>query len=216
MHFGNIRISVLIVVIGSGSLTFSHATGIDVLSLSYTATADLGNPVVCSDQEQSSSVPVNASCTQGFAVSQAITNGSTGPFSGFLSSSASVNGEIGVATANSVMDFDTSAPLDLSLSTSGSGIPGTTFSTIKLTDLTDNLVLFQFSGRNDFGFQDLTGSFTFSLDASKDYRLQVSSSTGPDNTRARVDYSVPEPSSFALLLPCFATLCIACRKVTAK
>jgi hypothetical protein len=213
----NIWIGVLILLIASASPTLLHATGVDVLSQTYTVSAP-----GCGGGEQSSPAPVSINCSMGGVIDFAITDGSIGPSNGFLSSSVEVVSGLGPgAHATAVIDFHTTVPVSLNLSTSGH-YPGicSCFSEIELTDLTGGLSLFQSIGQFNplFGF-DLTGSFTFNLDALKDYSLEVTADTvGNDVASARVDYSVPdssvpEPSSLTLLFPCLAALGIARSKL---
>jgi hypothetical protein len=180
-----------------------EAHTIEVLSQNYLISGGLssGGPDF-RDFYESSSSPVSATVYGDgetvFGEASGIADGLTGPGSGFLSSYAQVWGS-GGASADAVMEFRAAVSGHFNLTTSGHW-PGGSAGWVILTNLTDNTRLLRYGGTSIQGEHTFAGSFTYDLDALKQYRLEIHVDTPPDTAVARVDYTVtavPEPSSAA-------------------
>lgn len=200
-------------LIGSGLVTPAQAGPITVLSQTYEIH---GGTLVTSVNQTSSTGPVSANIDDGpFGFVSLLSDGIVGSSTGFLITDVlAACFECG-GEASASMDFLTTSPTSLNLTTSGGYLVGAALSGIRLTNLTDQLVLLNFSGVPGNGFYDLTSSFFFSLDSSKQYRLEAWAETaGADAARSQVEFNVavPEPSTLSLLLSSVSVLGFVRRK----
>jgi hypothetical protein len=228
IHRG-IWIGILIAIIGSGSFSLAKADTINILSRRYHVHAEesahvSGFPGVESSEQDIVTVvfptiTATANLPDIGGLTSASVIGGVGPSpvsSGYLSANAfSIAGSLPYALATASIDFQSTDAVSLSLLTSG-GLGDASFGDnyVRLTDLTDGLVLLDFHGNIVPVFRnDLADSFTFQLDPTKTYRLEVGATVDTnDGASARVDFNVPEPSSFVLLAPGLAALLIVQKK----
>jgi hypothetical protein len=136
--------------------------------------------------------------------------------------SGSLFADTGVASnadayAFASIDFTSASQIALSLSASGF-VCSSGSSWIELINVTDNIRLLELYAPDDCQ-TDLSGFFTFPIEASKSYRLSAKAATPPDIAWASVNYTVaavPEPSVLATVVSCLAALGIARKKRTLK
>jgi hypothetical protein len=188
---------VLLILLGSKA----HASSITILSQQYRADGGISWEYGFDYDSQSASTPVHIDLGYGTLIGDA--DGFAGPSSGFLSVVAHLIGAGGGVSSDAMINFLAPAgPSVLNLNTSGMWV-GFALSYVQLKNLTDNTVLLNFAGNySACCFADLTGSFAFTLEPLKEYRLWAHADTPPDAGWARVDYAVvpvSEPSSAVLL-----------------
>ena len=211
-------IGVLLVFLGASNAALSHAATISVINQTYQIGGGTSNNSI---SQSSSTPPLSGSVAELGEQVFLIADGAVSLSSGFIFAGVDVTGG-GGGVASAILDFRPSMSSWLMLTTSGAYFPGEGNGQVQLVNLTDNVSLLNYGGVPDFflGTNILAGSFTFLIDPSKAYRLEVDAGQGgPDFADARIDFliaAVPEPATIWLLVSSLAGCAIAQRKLSPK
>lgn len=188
----------VILFLSSGGFALAIPT-INVLSQTYTASAAVSGGPSVTNTSSVGPVTAGSSSPPGpqSGSASAIADGSTEPTGGFLGTTAQTfsNGVGAFGEATATMDFSVTELLVFSMRSFGSAFDFG-LGRISLVNLTDNVTV----ASHGLGFYTDNPL----LEVGKQYRLQsYAQAGGPFTARgnAKVDFNVPEPASFWLLLP---------------